>query len=203
MSNQQRALEVYWGRCWAAAIGQHLNAEVHSSIPSKDPPDVEFTARSPDGSATTTWGEVTGTYLDSKEAKLLWGRGPQSDEGEVYCEPDRVAALRAGALVQRKRQKYDSLVQQKGRGHLLVVLHSPLTTRTTRVGAERSIQEVLTRPVGRHTDPFDSVWLGYRLPITVASEQEDEEHVYRAPMDEERRNFMKCIWVQEAPEPGN
>ena len=180
-------------------MGQHLDSEVQASTPTQDPPDVEFTVRRPDGSAATTWGEVTGTYLDSREAKLLWGRGPRSGQGEVYCEPDRVAALRASALVERKRRIYDSVVQQRGRGHLLVVLHSPLTTRRTRVGAERSIQEVLNQPARRHADPFDTVWLGYRLPYTVASEQEDEQHVYRAPMDEERRNFMKCIWVPTSP----
>ena len=59
MSTPQRDHEDYWAQCWAVALGRHLSAQVQSSRPAQEPPDVDFAVRSSDGAATTAWGEVT------------------------------------------------------------------------------------------------------------------------------------------------
>ena len=48
-------------------------------------------------------------------------------------------------------------------------------------------------------DPFETVWLGYRLPYTTPDEQEDLQYVFRDQTDGERFNFMKCIWTKPDP----
>lgn len=195
MPAQQRNHEDYWGRCWAVALGRHLNAQVQSSRPAQDPPDVDFAVRWSDGTKTTTWGEMTGAYNDSNEARWLWGGAPGTQQGDVYCEPDAVVALEARALVEQKRQKYSALAQQRGLGHLLVLLHSPLTMRSGRVEAERSIRDLLTSlPLGS-ANPFETVWLGYRLPFTMASQREDSQYVFRDRAGGGRLNFLKCVWA--------
>ncbi len=199
MAKRQRDHEDYWGRCWAVALGRHLNAHVQSSLPAQDPPDVDFTVQMSKGTATTTWGEVTGAYYDSDEAKWLWGGAHGTNPMGVYSEPDALVAFQASMLLERKRQKYSALVQQRGKGQLMILLHSPLTTRSTRVAAEASMLDSLAIPVSGHVEPFESVWLGYRLPITLPSETEDANHVYRDPTGAERLNFMKCIWAPSSP----
>lgn len=199
MSTPQRDHEDYWAQCWAVALGRHLSAQVQSSRPAQDPPDVDFAVRSSDGTATTAWGEVTGAYYGSDEAKWLWRGTPPTQHGKEYCEPDMVVALEARALVDRKRQKYSALTRQRGNGHLLVLLHSPLTTRSTRLAAESSIRHALSDSGSGLVHPFETVWLGYRLPITSESQREDSKDVFRDPTGGDRLNFLKCIWVASSP----
>ena len=196
MSGKQRQHEDYWGRCWAVPLGRHLAAEVHPNRPSDDPPDVDFRIEYPDGAVRTSWGEITGTYYDATEAKLLWD--PYSeDTGGLYFEPDAIIGARARGLVERKRDKYENLVQRRGRGHLLVLLHSPLTTRSTRIAAEKSILALIETAPAPTFDPFDTIWLGYRLPITTPREQEHPEYAFRDAPDSDRFNFLKCIWAHQ------
>lgn len=105
-------------------------------------------------------------------------------------------AARARLLVERKRGKYRELAHRRGAGHLLVLLHSPLTMRSTRLEAEEAMLDVLESERSPNFDPFETVWLGYRLPMTVAEEQEDPRHAFADPTDGERFNFLKCIWTQ-------
>ena len=190
--DKKRDHEDYWGMRWAIPFGRHINAEVRWSRPEEDPPDADFHIRKRDGSETTTWGEVTGAYHDSDEAKLLWAAGP--GKGEVYEEPDKVAGIRARELVEKKRRnkQYQELARRRGLGHLLVLLHSPLTTRSARVEAERCIRELLEGAPSLGSRPFETVWLGYHLPITSPDEREDPQYVFRASGG--RLNFMRCIW---------
>ena len=199
MSEKQRQHEDYWGRCWAAALGKHMGAEVRSSRPDEDPPDIDFHIRRRDGTVTTSWGEVTGTYYDSNEAGWLWGSVPGNRGG--YREPDAVLGIRARDLVERKRKKYHELVQRRGRGYLQVLLHSPLTTRSTRVEAEEAIRDMLETGPSAEFEPFETVWLGYRLPWTIPEEKEDPKYAFRDVPDGDRFNFLKCIWTDPALEP--
>ena len=198
MSKKQRQHEKYWGMCWAVALGQHNCAQVQSSVPDEDPPDIDFLIRRFDGTEVTAWGELTGAYYDSGEAKWLWGEDLRNGEGVVYLNPDAILGSKARERVEVKRRKknYQKLVRRRGVGHLLVVLHSPLTTRSTRVNAERCILELLESPESRGVDPFKTVWLGYRLPYTTSDEQEDLQSVFRDPTDGKRFNFMKRIWTR-------
>ena len=194
--NRQRQHEDYWGTCWAAALAQHLNAKVLSSRPAEDPPDVDFHIEEQDGTGRTVWGEVTGVYCSNREAERLWdGRGNR----DVYREPDATVGMRARTQVERKRQKCLNLAQRRGPGHLLVLLLSPLTSRSTRVEAERRVRELLESAPGVDSDPFETVWLGYRLPDTTPDEQENPQHAFQDGTDGERFNFMKCIWVRANP----
>ena len=102
----QRQHEDYWGKCWAEALAQHLDAQVQSNRPNQDPPDVEFQIRMEDETRSTTWGEVTGVYYDSQEAKWLWGSGSENQQGRGYFEPDAVVGTRAAELVEGKLRKY-------------------------------------------------------------------------------------------------
>ena len=185
--------------CWAIPFGQRINAQVRWSRPDEDPPDVDFHIRRRDGTEMTVWGEVTGPYYNSKEAKWLWGAGPRNGEGSGYWKPDAVLGIKARELVKGKRKKYLELAQRRGPGHLLVLLHSPLTTRSTRVEAEGYIRELLESAPSLDLDPFETVWLGYRLPCTTPDEQEDLQYVFRDQTDGERFNFMKCIWTKPDP----
>ena len=194
MSNKQRLHEDYWGRCWAVALGQHLAAEVRPTRPHEDPPDIDFRIDRPDAPVGSSWGEITGTYYDAAEAKLLWGP-PSGNSTGLYVEPDAVVAMRARDLVECKRDKYERLVRCRGRGHLLVLLHSPLTSRSTRVAAEKSILDLMETGRCPTMDPFETVWLGYRLPWTIPAEQEDPQYVYRDEPDSNRFNFLKCVWA--------
>ena len=189
----QRQHEKYWGKWWAVALAQRLNARIQSNRPNQDPPDVDFHIRKEDGTEIKAWGEVTGVYYDSDEAKWLWGSGPEDQQGKGYLEPDAVVGAKAVELVENKRSKYSALVKRQGRGHLLVVLHHPLTTRGTRVEAERRIRDLLCG-TPRESEPFETVWLGYRLPWTTEDEKEDSQYVFQ---DHERFNFMKCVWTRE------
>ena len=78
------------------------------------------------GTVTTSWGEVTGAYYDNSEAERLWGpERPGAARG--YIEPDACTATAAWDMAARKLGKYRDLAERRGRGHLLVLLHSPLT----------------------------------------------------------------------------
>ena len=81
-------------------------------------------------------------------------------------------------MAARKFEKYRNVADVRGRGHLLVLLHSPLTTRSTRVDPGRRIRELLNTETGVAFNPFETVWLGYRVPLTVPEEREDPEHVF-------------------------
>ena len=138
---------------------------------------------------------MTGAYNDANEAKWLSGGAPGTKQGDVYCEPDAVVALEARALVEQKRQKYSALVQQRGLGHLLVLLHSPLTMRSSTVEAQRSIRNLLNSlPLGS-VNPFETVWLGYHLPWVLESEEEDPQYVFRDRAGGGWLNFFKCVWA--------
>lgn len=54
--------------------------------------------------------------------------------------------------------------------------------------------ELLENPPSPESEPFETVWLGYRLPWTTSDEQVDLEYVFQDPTCEGRFNFMKCIW---------
>ena len=195
--NRQRQHEDYWGTRWATALAQHLNSRVVSRRPSEDPPDVDFRIQEPDGTQRTVWGEMTGIYCNNREAERLWdGRGKR----EIYQEPDAAMGMRARVQVERKRQTCLKLAQRRGPGHLLVLLLSPLTSRSTRVEAERSICELLESVPSNDADPFETVWLGYHLPDTTPDEQENPEYAFQDATDAERFNFLKCIWPGRACE---
>ena len=182
--------------CWATALAQHLNAKVLSSRPGEDPPDVDFRIQEQDGTERTVWGEVTAVYCNNREAERLWnGRGNR----EVYREPDAVMGTRARAQVERKRQKCLNLAQRRGPGHLLVLLLSPLTSRSTRVEAERSVRELLESAPGVDSDPFETVWLGYRLPDTTPDEQENPQHAFQDGTDAERFQLHEVYLGQAGP----
>ena len=198
MPRQQRAHEDYWRQCWEIPLGQHLNAKVQSTLAAQDPPDFEFEVHWPDETTTRTWGELTGAYYSASEAKWLWGAVPGPTQGAAYVEPDAVVALEALTLVEKKSQQYSDLVRRDGKGHLLVLLHSPLTTRSTRVAAESAICDALNSSVSGRPGPFESVWLGYRLGFTSPSEQEEEKYVFRDPTGGDRLDFLKCIWVESS-----
>lgn len=190
--NRQHQHENYWGACWAVPLAQHLGSQLLETRPGDDPPDVDFRIRKRDGTETTVWGEVTAVYCNSNEAKRLWGG---SGEGGGYWEPDAVLGIRARAQVERKGKKYRKLAQRRGPGHLLVLLLSPLTTRSTRVEAEGRVRELLQSARSVDSVPFETVWLGYRLPFTTPDEREDPQHVFQDETDPERFNFLKCIWT--------
>ena len=189
----QRQHEDYWGKCWAEALAQHLDAQVQSNRPNQDPPDVEFQIRMEDETRSTTWGEVTGVYYDSQEAKWLWGSGSENQQGRGYFEPDAVVGTRAAELVEGKLRKYSALVNRHGRGHLLVLLNHPLTTRSTRVDAEIHVRNLLCG-IPSDSESFETVWLGYRLPWTTEDEMEDPKYVFQ---DNDRFNFLKCVWARK------
>ena len=121
---QQRQHEEYWGRCWTVPLGRYLCAKVQSSRPDNDAHDIEFRIQRSDGTVTTSWGEVTGAYYDNSEAEWLWGpERPGAARG--YIEPDARTGMEARDMAARKLGKYRDLADLRGRGHLLVLLHSP------------------------------------------------------------------------------
>lgn len=191
---QQRQHEDFWAKRWTIAFGRHINAQVRSSRPVRDPPDVAFHIQRSDGTQRTDWGEITGVYYNSHEAKRLWGATPSNEERGGYWEPDTVLGIQARQRVECKLNKYRELVARRGPGHLLVLLLSRLTGRNARVEAERRIRELLNDSRSLDSDPFESVWLGYHLPWTLPAEQEDPLYAFRDPSDKKRFNFMKCIW---------
>lgn len=194
-SNLQRQHEEYWGRRWAVALSRHIHADVLWARPDRDPPDCSFHLTHQDGKVETCWGEVTGAYYSPNDAKWLWDTESISD-GREYCNPDSHIAESARASVERKLKKYGELVQQQGRGHLLVLLNSPLTTRTTRVKSEMSILGLLESRPTSISGPFESIWLGYLLPHTSPEESEDPSYAFRESPDSQRFNFIKCIWYR-------
>ncbi len=127
-------------------------------------------------------------YYDGDEAEWMWTTGTDDYRGKTYWEPDAPVARRAAELVARKRSKYSELASRHGSGHLLVVLDHPMTTQSTRAKAEEAIREVLCGEP-RESEPFETVWLGYRLGHMV----ENEQHVFQ---DDQRRNFMRCVWTR-------
>ncbi len=189
----QRQHEDYWGMHWAIPLGQHLNAPVRWRRPDEDPPDTYFCVRGRDGTEVLVWGELTGVYLDD-EAKWLWGEDNRGCGG--WWEPDVALAIKAREQVERKRRKYLKLARRRGPGHLLVLLLSPLTARSTRIKVEQLVRELLESAPGVPSDPFETVWLGYRLPHTTPDEQEDPRFAFRDRTDWKRFNFMKCIWIR-------
>ena len=180
-------------------LGRHLNAQIRWSRPDEDPPDVDFHVRRHDGTEVTVWGEVTGVYYNRHEAKWLWG---DIRRAGGYWNPDARSGRAARDRVECKLKKCSTLAQRRGRGHLLVLLHSPLTTRSTRVEAERCMRELLVSAPCSDSEPFETVWLGYRLPWTTPHEQEDPQHVFLDQTGAERFNFIKCIWIRPDPRHG-
>ena len=202
MNNRQRAQrqhEDYWGRCWTVPLGAYLGAEVRSIRPDNDAHDIEFRIQRSDGTVATSWGEVTGAYYDNTEARRLWDPSPTENQSGLYVDPDARTGIAARARVAQKRCKYRELAERRGGGHLLVLLYSPLTSRSTRGDAERRIWELLETGPASDFDPFETVWLGYRLPLTVPDQMEDPEHVFPDDSDGSRRNFLKCVWSGHGP----
>ena len=202
MNDRQRAQrqhEDYWGRCWTVPLGAYLGAEVLSSRPDNDAHDIEFRIGRCDGTVATSWGEVTGTYYDNIEARWLWDPSPAKGRSGLYVDPDARTGIAARDRVAEKRGKYRELAERWGGGHLLVLLHSPLTSRSTRVDAERRIRELLETGPAPDFNPFETVWLGYRLPLTVPDQMEDPEHIFHDGEDGNRYNFLKCVWSGRRP----
>lgn len=195
---QQRQHEEYWGRCWTAPLGRYFCADVQSRRAENDAHDIEFRIQRSDGTVTASWGEVTGAYYDNKEAEWLWG-AERPRAARDYIEPDARTGMEARDLAARKLGKYRNVADVRGRGHLLILLHCPLTTRSTRVDAERRIRELLDTETGIAFNPFETVWLGYRLPLTVLEEREDPEHVFHDGEERDRFNFLKRIWSGRSP----
>ena len=194
-SERQRQHEEYWGRCWAVALTRRLDADVYWARPDQDPPDSDFLVKHRDGTVMNCWGEVTGAYYSRNDAKWLWGTESNSG-GRAYYGPDSHIAESARDSVRSKLQKYEKLVEQQGRGHLLVLLLSPLTTRSTRAKAEHSILKVLDGRPRSNSGPFETIWLGYHLPHTDPQESEDPRHAFLESPDSRRFNFFKCIWIR-------
>lgn len=192
-SKLQRQHEEYWGRCWAVALAQHFHAEVRWARPNQDPPDCSFHVTHQDGRVMTCWGEITGAYNSPNDAEWLWDIESTSGDRE-YLNPDSDMAESAQGSVERKLEKYGDLVQHRGRGHLLVLLLSPLTTRSTRASAEQSILDLLQSHAHSISGPFETIWLAYNLPYTSLEESENPKHAFRESSDSHRFNFIKCIW---------
>ena len=147
-----------------------------------------------------TWGEVTCAYYDNREAERLWKSESVSwsSPSYLYAGPDKTIAAFAEEVFEKKRGKYVELVEQHGRGHLLVVLLSPFTTRSTRVDAEERIRDQLRHQERTGSGQFETVWLGYELPGTSPDEQEDPEYAFRDQTTDGRVNFLKRIWPAQA-----
>lgn len=192
-SKLQRQHEEYWGRCWAVALARHFSADVRWTRPDQDPPDSSFHGTFQNGKVMTCWGEITGAYYSPNDAEWLWDTESKSG-GREYCHPDSDIAESARASVERKLEKYGELAQQQGPGHLLVLLLSPLTTRSTRTNAEKSILDMLDSRPSSASEPFETIWLAYHLPPASPEESEDSRHAFRESPDSRRFNFMKCIW---------
>ncbi|MCY4128260.1 MAG: hypothetical protein OXG15_03330 [Gammaproteobacteria bacterium] len=178
---------------WSVPFKDFVGVNQCSTGPGSDPPDVEFFITTNDGSKLHTWGEITGTYAGSIEAEYLWADSPKSS-GLIYSGPDDSIALHTANAVAKKLQKYQDLVHARGLGHLLVVLNSPLTSRTPRQMAEDKTIPLLVRASEYARSPFASVWFGYRLGQTSQDEMEDEKHVFPVVGLRSRFNFFKCIW---------
>ena len=80
---------------------------------------------------------------------------------------------------------------------MLVLLHSPLTSRSTRVAAEKSMLALMEAALPPTFEPFDTVWLGYHLPITTPRERERPEYAFRDAANSDRFNYFKCIWTHQ------
>ena len=204
-SNQRRLdqsrHEDYWAKRWAAPLGKYLNVQdVRTTRPNDvaTPPDVTFHVRRSNGNETTTWGEITDVYYDETEARLLWS-GTSKGQPRMYTEPDAQTADEAEKRVERKLKKYPALVSEQGRGHLLLVISSPLTTRSTRTEMESRVLARLRGDREPNLHSFETVWLAYRLPYTTPEEQEDLRYVFRDPRDSQQFNFIKHIWTASVP----
>lgn len=194
-SNLQRQHEEYWGRRWAVALARHYRKDVRWNRPDQDPPDCSFRLTHQDGKVMTCWGEITGAYYSPDDAKWLWDTQSVSG-GRTYCDPDSQIAESARASVERKLVKYGELVQQQGRGHLLALLNSPLTTRSTRIESEEYILDMLGSRPRSALGPFKSIWLGCLLPQTWPEEPVEPKYAFRESPDSPRLNFIKCIWIR-------
>ena len=187
---KQRQHEDYWAKCWEVPMCHYLGAQtVRASRPRHDPPDVDFHVWHPDDRETTTWGEVTGAYYGHRDAEWLWD-SESGDGFRDYFQPDKRIAAAATERVSQKLPKYSDLAENRGKGNLLVVMNSPLTTRSTREEAERRVLKFLSNKTSDAT-PFQSFWLAYRLPETSQDEMEDPPFVFADkagfPI------FFKCI----------
>ena len=188
--DKQMQHEDYWANCWEVPMCKYLRAQkVLASRPRRDPPDVHFHVLHPDGLETSTWGEVTGAYYGPRDAEWLW-----DDESEGgfrdYDQPDERIAAAVIERVSQKLLKYSDLQKSRGKGNLLVVLNSPLTTRSTRVEAEHGVLKSLPNRSSDVT-PFQSIWLAYRLPETSLDEMEDPPFVFADKYGD--HVFFKCI----------
>lgn len=197
----QQQHEGYWIERWAEVLGQRMmNALVRVRRPESDPPDAWFHVSKENRTEMITWGEVTCAYYDNREAEDLWkGESASwSSPGNLYAGPDETIAAFAEEVFEKKRGKYVKLVEQYGRGHLLVVLISPFSTRSTRVNAEERIREQLRHQERAGSGQFETAWLGYELPWTSPDEQEDPEYAFQDPTPVGRFNFLKCIGPAQA-----
>ena len=187
----QRRHEEYWAKCWVEPLRKFLRAEkIQASHLPHDPPDVEFCIWNLNGHTENTWGEITATYYHNYEAKWLWDHRA-TNSSMFYVGPDENIAVSAVARVKDKISKYDELVGMRGKGHLLVLLNSPMTTHSTRAISEKRILNLLGRQC---TDlPFQSLWLAYRLPETTEDETEDPQFAFSDESGSGRRNLFKCI----------
>ena len=193
-SDFQRQHEKFWWQHWATPFANSLDAVHCSANPGADPPDVEFSLELRDQSRLESWGELTGTYAGSIEAAYLWDETPPYS-GLLYSEPDESIVEHTVTTVAKKLLKYQDLVQSRGHGHLLVLLNSPLTTRTVRRKAEKKILPLLVQADQGQSNPFASVWLAYRLGQTSYEEMEKPQYAFPVSGERDRFNFFKRIWV--------
>ena len=193
---QKHLIEDYLAECWQKPMCRFLKArEVRGIRPNFDPPDVDFHVIHQDARKYVTWGEITCTFYNNKEAK--WIRGEEVvDSSFCYFQPDKKIGEFVTNILEGKLKKYDALVEARGKGHLLLFLNSPLTTRSTRLLAEQSIIDAI-RNNQSFNFPFESVWLSYRIPETSRDEMELSSFCFR---DEEGQlNFFKPAWSDCCP----
>ena len=191
---QKHLIEDYLAECWQKPICRYFQArEVRGTRPNTDPPDVDFHVIHRDGRKTVTWGEITCTFYNNEEAKFI--RGEETDDSWFYYhQPDKLIGEFVANILESKLKKYSALEKTRGKGHLLIFLNSPLTTRTTRILAGLSVSEAI-RNDRTSNFPFESVWLSYRLPQTSKNEMELPSLCFRDKQG--LLNFFKPVWTDQ------
>lgn len=184
---------MYWIECWQIPLQRHLKVRsICTTRPQNGRFDALFNTKSILGRRETTWGEVTAAYYSSNEAKFMWDLdGP--DRFMNQFQPDQHISGAVVQAVAKKVEKYSDIVKKLGKGHLLVVMNAPLTTRSTREMAECKVLEFLKTKKNEQI-PFDTFWLAYRMSEIEPVRPEHQSNIY--PDESCQQNFFKCIATQ-------
>ena len=190
----QHPVELHWIEWWKIPLSKYMKAkEVRTKYPTSRLPRVQLSIDYHEGTIIRSWAEITAAYASSAEAQFLRQEESRGNPLVNVNPQDNIASWALWSVENLMRnENFSNLVNERGKGHLLVVLDSPFASFSTLERAEHRIVEFLHNNYTEDT-PFRFFWLAFHISVFEQPKENRTSFVYA--VNARRKNFFKCIFT--------